>query len=198
MSSDTSTRASVPRLSSCWRSRPRNRTRVTATYDVTAEHSVSMVRYGMVWCPSYPPSAPEALLRVVASYSVCPVSEQHGQTLKSALVRRWVCLHGCSGSTRSSSCERLSMNVNQLLNSSIPIISGRGRGPRRGATRAGHGHTACHPRFTEAEGQSRARPRLGGAEVALPRICDPNRFMWYAICGHFCRAHMRQTPLICG
>jgi hypothetical protein len=52
--------------------------------------------YGMVWCPSYPPSGPEALLRVVASCSVCPVSEQHGQTLKFALVRRWVCLHGCS------------------------------------------------------------------------------------------------------
>jgi hypothetical protein len=34
--------------------------------------------------------------------------------------------------------------------------------------------------------------------VALPRICDPNRFIWYAICGHFCQAHMRQTPLICG
>jgi hypothetical protein len=34
--------------------------------------------------------------------------------------------------------------------------------------------------------------------LALPRICDPNRFIWYAICGHFCRAHMRQTPLICG
>jgi hypothetical protein len=48
-----------------------------------------LVLHGMVWFPSYHQSAPEALLRVVASCSVWPVRSRR-QTLKSALVRRWV------------------------------------------------------------------------------------------------------------
>jgi hypothetical protein len=78
--------------------------------------------YGMVWCPSYPPSVC-SVTRVVASCSVHPVSERHRQAVQSALVRRWVrpcdagigkewnrgCLHETKSSGISLRCTCLAL-----------------------------------------------------------------------------------------
>jgi hypothetical protein len=45
-------------------------------------------RYGMVWCPSYPPSAPEALLRVVASSPRCAGNLPHNLWLSDTPTNR--------------------------------------------------------------------------------------------------------------